>query len=354
MKIVDPSRLYEQRAQEALTEAARVVGLNPRDITLTFYEPEGKEAPGYAFYEKNVIAIAVGLTCQGLAMVTGHEVFHIHEHQMRKRTSFNGIAREISEIERQSEERQCDHFGKQFAHLANRWEAEDRKMDREEFDSRTYQAALEYQKQQRAQQREESALAEGRYVIETFSAAFTTSQSPKTGTFSGLASCHGNLVPSQPPAHANTFFLPGCWKETLQQDGDKIKVYSGHTTLVGKMLSGQDDEAGGLRFTGSVSMTDAGKEILTLMKDGVLTSLSVGWLPVESEFIRGSELLRRLPDMKLPSTVAARIRNGVQICGESERYRLIKKAKLFHVGVVETPADDMATVSSVSEVNQRR
>jgi len=61
---------------------------------------------------------------------------------------------------------------------------------------------------------------------------------------------------------------------------EDVKLFYGHETPIGKVLRGQETDKGFL-IEARISETDKGDEVLTLLRDGVLNKMSVGFQPVK-------------------------------------------------------------------------
>ncbi len=70
-------------------------------------------------------------------------------------------------------------------------------------------------------------------------------------------------------------FVPGAIDSV-----EDVKLFYGHETPIGVVLSGRDTDAG-FEITAKVSDTLLGNDVLTLMRDGALNKFSVGFVPVE-------------------------------------------------------------------------
>lgn len=85
-------------------------------------------------------------------------------------------------------------------------------------------------------------------------------------------------------------FVPGAIT-----DVSNTMVFWAHKEPIGKALSGRETAAG-YEITGSISETQRGNEVLTLMRDGVLKKVSAGFLPVE-QTVEGNLVTRSKIDL---------------------------------------------------------
>lgn len=117
-------------------------------------------------------------------------------------------------------------------------------------------------------------------------------------TFSGYASVFGNVD------HGNDRVMKGAFKKTIRErfKGMKpsmVKVLWQHYQPLGLPTELYEDERG-LGFTANVSKTPLGDEALTLMEDGVVSSMSFGYdvIKWDAEEVDGIDI-RNLKELKL-------------------------------------------------------
>jgi HK97 family phage prohead protease len=133
------------------------------------------------------------------------------------------------------------------------------------------------------------------------------------GQFSGLASTDGNVD------QGGDVCMPGCFSRTLQ-DGKSRPLLWQHEQPVG--LVTLTDSPEGLVCDGQLSMgVQAAKDAFTLVKDGVVRGLSIGFQTVKESF-----------------------------AGE---VRQLDELRLFEVSLTPFPMNLAATVSGVKAVQQR-
>lgn len=118
---------------------------------------------------------------------------------------------------------------------------------------------------------------------------------PEARTFRGFAAVMGNLD------DGGDVIERGAFKKTIVEMGGRIKVYWIHdfdqpigkalelaevpkSKLPAALLERAPNATGGLRVKGYVSQTPKGDEALTLMRDGVLDELSIGYQAVKEQF----------------------------------------------------------------------
>ena len=115
-----------------------------------------------------------------------------------------------------------------------------------------------------------------------------------TGEFSGYAAVFGNVD------SGGDIIEKGAFAKTIVEDFARIKILSQHNSYdlpIGKPLELREDEKG-LYIRGKISDTQTGRDIRTLLKDGVLAELSIGYDAVDFEW-DGDSGIRHLKEIKL-------------------------------------------------------
>lgn len=129
------------------------------------------------------------------------------------------------------------------------------------------------------------------------------------GEFEGVAAVFGSLVESWVP----TIVERGAFERTIREDKDRIKILWQHDPRlpIGRPTLLEETDKG-LRIRGKISQTEAGRDALTLMRDGVVTELSIGFDPVKWRMEQApeqTEARRHLDEVRLwevsPVTFAA-------------------------------------------------
>jgi HK97 family phage prohead protease len=115
-------------------------------------------------------------------------------------------------------------------------------------------------------------------------------------TFSKTPDSYGDVIDS------------GAFKKTLKEGGKRIKILWNHHALepIGKPTELTEDEKG-LLVKGKLSLgVQRAREVLSLMKDGVITEMSIGYNTMKETFTDG---VRHLQEVRLwdvsPVTFAA-------------------------------------------------
>lgn len=136
-------------------------------------------------------------------------------------------------------------------------------------------------------------------------------------TFTGYAAAYGNEDSD------GDIIEMGAFADSIKANGDKIKILWQHKSAepIGVPLEMREDE-NGLFVKGKISKTARGDEALELMRDGVVSAMSVGFIINEADY-------------------------------DEEGRRRIKSGRLMEFSLVTFPANDQAVIQSVKEVNER-
>jgi Escherichia/Staphylococcus phage prohead protease len=133
------------------------------------------------------------------------------------------------------------------------------------------------------------------------------------GQFSGIASTYGNRD------QQGDVVAPGAFARTLSEGGKQRPLLWQHQQPVG--LVTLRDSPAGLLAEGQLSLgVQLAKDAYTLMKDGVVRGLSIGFQTLRDE-----------------------VKGGV---------RQLLEVKLFEVSLVTFPANEMASVTSVKSLQR--
>jgi HK97 family phage prohead protease len=130
------------------------------------------------------------------------------------------------------------------------------------------------------------------------------------GIIKGYASIFGNKDSD------NDIIIKGAYKKTLSENGERVKYLYQHDMAlpIGKMQELYEDEKG-LMFVAKIAQTQLGKDVIELMKAGIITENSVGILPLKGK--------------------------------EQSGYREITEVKLYEISAVTLAANDQAKILDV-------
>ena len=100
----------------------------------------------------------------------------------------------------------------------------------------------------------------------------------KSGIVKGYASIFNNIDSD------NDIIRKGAYKKTLEESGKRVKYLYQHDMdkPIGKMLMMEEDEKG-LMFEAQIAKTTLGKDVIELIKSGIITENSVVIMPIGKE-----------------------------------------------------------------------
>lgn len=132
----------------------------------------------------------------------------------------------------------------------------------------------------------------------------------KAGIVKGYASVFGNMDSD------GDIITAGAYRKTITENRSRIKYLYQHDLdkPLGKMIHLEEDQKG-LVFEAEIPKTQLGKDVIELMKAGVITENSVGILPIQKQMKDG--------------------------------YREISEVKLYEVSAVTLAANDQAMILDV-------
>lgn len=157
--------------------------------------------------------------------------------------------------------------------------------------------------------------------------------SDASGGFDGYASTFWDVD------SYGTAFAPGAFAKTLAERSDRTLVLWQHDPYlpIGKPLEMEEDERG-LAVSARISDgTNAGREALALLRDGVPLGLSIGF-----------RTLRERPvDLERDPVILDNAPRAVQ--ASPEKAVIIEEARLFEFSVVSFPANEQAQISAIRQ-----
>ena len=113
----------------------------------------------------------------------------------------------------------------------------------------------------------------------------------KAGVIKGYASVFDNKDSD------NDIIRKGSYRKTISENGQRVKYLYQHDMdkPLGKMSLLEEDDKG-LIFESKIAKTTLGKDVIELIKSGVITENSVGILPIQKEMVDG---VRNITEVKL-------------------------------------------------------
>lgn len=87
----------------------------------------------------------------------------------------------------------------------------------------------------------------------------------------------------------------GAFTKTLQENRNRIKVLWQHdiNEPIGKPIAMEEDSKG-LYIKAQISQTDTGRKAMTLMRDGVIDEMSIGYDVIKDDFKKGNRMLKEV------------------------------------------------------------
>lgn len=108
-------------------------------------------------------------------------------------------------------------------------------------------------------------------------------------TFEGYASYFNNID------SYGDIIVSGAFTKTIQENRNRIKILWQHDTnepIGVPQVMAEDSQ--GLYVKGKISMTDTGKKAMILMRDGVITEMSIGYDVIKEEYQGNKRILKEI------------------------------------------------------------
>jgi HK97 family phage prohead protease len=154
---------------------------------------------------------------------------------------------------------------------------------------------------------------------------------------SGYAAHFGNVD------SYGTAMKRGAFRKTLKERGDRIPVLWNHWSdaPIGKPTELKEDRTG-LYFDAVISEgTNQGRDVMTLLRDGVPLGMSFGFETIKSRPIEAGD--------DVDFATAPDFYKGKE---GREYVRLIEEVRLWEISVVTFPANELATIDNVRAATQ--
>ena len=142
---------------------------------------------------------------------------------------------------------------------------------------------------------------------ERFRAAFAVSETNlDEGTYRGFATVYDYEFYAYDPEVWRvipTIIHQGACAKTLQENAGRVKILYQHNDWepIGKPIA-LTETAAGLEITGKISKTQRGSDTLTLLRDGVISEQSIGFITVKCDYdfdSAGNKIRRHIREIKL-------------------------------------------------------
>ena len=155
----------------------------------------------------------------------------------------------------------------------------------------------------------------------------------KAGIVKGYGSIFGNVDSD------GDIINKGAYRKTVEENGSRVKYLYQHDMdkPLGKMRELYEDEKG-LVFEAEIPKTQLGKDVIELMRSGVITENSVGIIPVKKEMVDGHRHLNEVRLFEISAvTLAANDQAMIlDVKGNVSREKVLKRydniAKLLRKG----------------------
>lgn len=170
--------------------------------------------------------------------------------------------------------------------------------------------------------------------LEYKSTRFEIKSVTDAGDFEGYGATFGNVD------RGGDICVAGCFAEGLDEFKASGIIAWQHdwTTPIGKPTAGTKEDAKGLFVAGKLSDTTMGRDARTLMKDGVVTQMSIGYETVKATKLTPENITQYVD----PKTVDPRLLSRAFDYG-----RALEKVKLYEVSPVSVAMNPAATISRV-------
>jgi HK97 family phage prohead protease len=170
---------------------------------------------------------------------------------------------------------------------------------------------------------------------------YLKAESLQEGEFAGYGAAFSNLD------RVGDIIAPGAFKDTIAEflANGVIAWQHDWTTPIGKALEAHEDEQG-LYIRAKLSDTTQGRDALTLLRDGVIKKLSIGYRIKDAEFF---DSLDELAAYARNNSIPLKLDNLEGVVGG---VRLLKQIDLYEISLVTVPANPAASVTAVKELNE--
>jgi len=169
---------------------------------------------------------------------------------------------------------------------------------------------------------------------------YLKSDSLQSGEFAGYGAAFSNLD------RTGDIIAPGAFTAGLPEflANGFIAWMHEWDSPIGKAIEAREDEQG-LFIKGRISDTVQGRDALTLLRDGVIKKLSIGYRIKDAEFFNS---LDELAAYARTNNITLRLD---ELDGVIGGVRLLKQIELYEISLVTVPANPEAAVTAVKELD---
>lgn len=170
--------------------------------------------------------------------------------------------------------------------------------------------------------------------------SFKAELDEEEGIFCGYAAVFGNVD------SGGDVIEPGAFTKTIAEGWERVKILALHNDCwlpIGRPLELRED-SNGLFIKAKISDTSMGRDVKVLLKDGVLTELSIGYDPVVFEYDEAG--IRHLREVKLweTSLVTWAMNNRAVVTDYKDTAEPVERAK----AMAEEAASDLKAGRKIS------
>lgn len=161
-------------------------------------------------------------------------------------------------------------------------------------------------------------------------------------TFEGWAAVFNNLD------HKGDIIAPGAFSQDIAFTRAEGKIRDEHCNTTGRIAEA-DEQGQGLFIKGLISATAAGNDQRTLVKDGVIKRLSIGFCALGREWLNTPDEVKAY----WQGVGYTPSEDDILNLGSFGCARLVKRAKVYEVSTTWLPVNDKAAITSVKSLGPR-
>ncbi len=154
----------------------------------------------------------------------------------------------------------------------------------------------------------------------------------------GIAWVTGNAAVFGSRSSFGEVFVPGAFADSVTDTTNPLPMVDMHRQAIGSW-SQRDEDIGRLQLAGAISDTQAGRDVRTLLRDGAMNGLSVGYWPHQTYLAGPGE------------TVRYDTPYGAWSCTQERWTLYVRRADLVEASIVYVPADPEARVTNIGSMS---